>query len=95
MVLEVSSAYAVYPSVIKLTFTGASEEFSTEVQLQWPRSKSNLILHHSLFATEITITLILILDELDLQVLGRQGGNDNAGPANRQPLHFNGVVQPL
>ena len=39
MVLEVSSEYAVYPSFIKLTFVGASEEFQTEIQLRWPRSK--------------------------------------------------------
>ena len=39
MVLEVSSEYATLPSVIKLTFTGASEEFSTEIQLRWPRSE--------------------------------------------------------
>ncbi len=44
-------------------------------------------------AIEVTIPLIF-LDELDLQALGRPGGNDNFGPANRQPRHFNGLVQP-
>ena len=40
MVLEVSSEHAVLPSVIKLTFTGACEEFMTEIQLRWPRSET-------------------------------------------------------
>ena len=86
MVLEVSSTYAMCPSIIKMTFTGASEEFHTDIQLRWPLSKCGNVT----LAIEITIPLIIILDELHLQMLGRQGGNDNT--ANRQLL--NGVVQP-
>ena len=44
MVLEVSSDYnnAVLPSVIKLSFTGAKRDFSTEISLFCPLSKSQI-----------------------------------------------------
>ena len=95
MVLEVSSTYAVYPAVIKLTFTGAIEEFSTEIQIQRLRGKSNNITSFIIRYWSYYNNNLDILDELDLQALGRQGGNDNFGPANMQPLHFNGFVQPF
>lgn len=41
IVLEVSSEYAEYPSFIQLTFTGADEDFSTEIQLRRPRSENH------------------------------------------------------
>lgn len=40
--LEVSSGDAVSKSVIKVTFTGAKREFSTEILLSWPQSESKV-----------------------------------------------------